>query len=237
MDHNVPALALAASSLQLTDREQRWGHFSLCLLDATFSINARYGASVTPTVRRYATWAELPAVLIPAVASPVSPRASEQTLSDFLETIGDIDDESLAARVLQNRQLTSTRGGIRKAAATRQLALILRDNGLEVLADVPTLMADLERLTDVERQLNSVKGSGQMGVRTGYIWMTAGDDQTVKPDRHILRWIQNVIGRRPSVAEARSLLEETAESLSVTPWILDHAIWRHMSRRNVASNA
>lgn len=236
MGHEISALAAAASNLQLADREQRWGHFSLCLLDATFSINARYSSSVAPTVHRYATWANLPDVLLPASTMPISPRTSEQTLSSFLKSIGEIEDEALAAQVLRNRQLTSTRGGIRKAAATRQLATILRDSGLETLADVSTLMADLDRLADVEKQLNGVKGSGQMGVRTGYIWMTAGDDHKVKPDRHILRWIQNAIGRRPSVVEARSLLEETAASINVTPWVLDHAIWRHMSRRNVTSN-
>ncbi|WP_417235288.1 hypothetical protein [Arthrobacter sp.] len=203
-------------------------------MDATFSINARYSASVAPTVRRYAAFAGLTNVLLPA-STPLSPRADEQSLSSFLDSIAGFDDEDLASKVLRNRQLTSTRGGIRKAAATRHLATILHDNGVDVLEDVPKLMSDLERVADVEGQLNRVKGSGQMGVRTGYIWMTAGDDHMVKPDRHILRWIQTAIGRRPSVPESRGLLEVTAKQLDVTPWVLDHAIWRHMSGRSVAS--
>ncbi|MGM0931133.1 MAG: hypothetical protein ACQEXN_15710 [Actinomycetota bacterium] len=237
-DGTATVVQKAREELDLSPRTSRWGHLSLCLLAATFSIGARYNAAVVPTVKRYAKYADLnDALVYPENFNTISPRSEEQTLSQFLKSVAEIDDEEFAAEVLKNKQLTSARGGIRKAAAVRQLANILVDYDVEVLADVPQLLADPERLEDVETAMRRVKGSGQNGIRTGYIWMTAGDDMAVKPDRHILRWISSALGRRPSIDEARRLLAATADELGTTPWVLDHAIWRQMSRRSALPSA
>jgi hypothetical protein len=55
--------------------------------------------------------------------------------------------------------------------------------------------------------------------------MLAGDDDHVKPDRMVVGWLTQVLGRPPSVPEAAALVEEAAKELGVTPWELDHAIW------------
>jgi hypothetical protein len=55
----------------------RWEHLSLCILDATYSINARYGSVMAP-LRRYAEWVDLQKVLLrgdePAVGTPCGTR-------------------------------------------------------------------------------------------------------------------------------------------------------------------
>jgi hypothetical protein len=222
----------ALRELDPQPRKGRWGHLSLCILDATYSISVSYDKVVAPLVRRYATHGGLTSVLLTgdALKQPVSPRLDEQTLSQFLASIEDLNDEAFA-EVLDSRHRTSTKSGILKSAAVRQIAQILVEkHGIETLADFAELSADPERTAAVEEDLEAVKGAGQDGIRTGYIWMTAGDDDRVKPDRHVLRWLSTCLGRRVDVAEARVLLKDAAKVLNVTPWSADHAIWEHQAR-------
>lgn len=226
-------VAEAARGLDLAPRSARWGHLSLCVIDATFSINAGY-TGTTNAVRRYAEFANLPSQLLTGkdLLKTVSPREDEQPLSQFLESIDRLPDDDVTARKLYgNLQRTSPRGGIRKAAAVRKIAKILATPAysVETLADVSALMSDPHRLSLVEAGLAAVEGHGQ-GLRLGYIWMTAGDDNNVKPDRHVLRWLGKALKRAVLVSEARELLVDAAGLLSVTPWVLDHAIWKHMAQ-------
>jgi len=73
-----------------------------------------------------------------------------------------------------------------------------------------------------------VPGHGQ-GVRLGYLWMLAGNDHTIKPDRMVLRWMCIALDRAPAMPEARNLLAAGRGQLEVTPWALDHAIWSSIS--------
>jgi hypothetical protein len=228
---DIQKLTHAVKELDPSPRRDRWGHLSLCILDSTFSIGIDYDSMVNPLVRRYGKYAGLSSILISGsdLEGAVSPRSDEQTLTEFLHSISDMSDETLAAQILSSHR-TSTRNGILKSAASRQIATCLVKEGIETLSDVSTLLADLGRVQEVEKKLNAVKGSGTQGIRTGYIWMTAGDDYRVKPDRHVLNWLGTVLGRKVTVAEARRLLSETAQRLDITPWAADHAIWNHMAR-------
>lgn len=222
----------ALRELNPQQRKDRWGHLSLCILSATYSISVSYDKVVAPLVHRYATHSGLSSVLLSgnALKPPLSPRPDEQTLSQFLASIDHLDDEAFA-KVLNSRHRTSTRNGILKSAAVRQIAQILVEKyGIETLADFADLSTNSERTAAVEQDLEAVKGAGKNGIRTGYIWMTAGDDERVKPDRHVLRWLNTCLGRRVSVTEARVLLTKAANVLGVTPWSADHAIWAYQAR-------
>lgn len=231
---NVELMKLtdAVSALSPQPRQARWAHLSLCVLDATYSIGLRYNAVVVPVVRRYAAKENLTPVLIKGeqLQGPISPRQGEQSLTEFATSIEGLSDEEFA-EALGSRNKTSSRGGILKSAASRRIAEILAANHVEVFNDVTELLADVGRTVIVEEQLRQVPGAGTQGVRTSYLWMLAGDDQQVKPDRHVLKWMGNVLGRRVSVLEARSLLGDVAQELVLTPWSIDHAIWLKMSRR------
>lgn len=229
----VHAVTTAVKELDPQPRRARWGHLSLCVLDATFSINAAYESTVAPLVHRYAEWARLSQVLLRGdeLSAVTSPREGEQRLSVYLDSHSGRTDEEFAAEVLRNRGRTSTRNGILKSEAARRIAYTLVEEKVETLADVSALLQDLERLKAVEAKLARIPGGGTSGVRTGYIWMTAGDDHTVKPDRHILTWLATIMGYKVSVPGARAILAEVAQNLDLTPWAVDHAIWQHMAQR------
>lgn len=231
---DVEIVAIAVKGLDPQPRQARWGHLSLCILDATFSINAKYNSTAAPLVHRYAKWSGLSSVLFRGeeLAKQISPRHDEQTLSAFLESIGQRNDEDFAVEVLHNRSRTSTRGGVLKSEASRRIAQVLVDAQIETLSDASALLADVGHLGKVESALAGIRGSGTRGIRTGYLWMNAGDDQHVKPDRHVLRWLSQLLERQVGVAEARLLLAESAQHLDLTPWAVDHAIWKHMANPN-----
>lgn len=136
----------------------------------------------------------------------------------------------LANEVFDNRGRTSTRNGILKADAAVRYAKILAGAGIHRIGDVNALLDSPRQLEAVELQLGTVPGHGK-GARLNYLWMLAGFDHYVKPDRMILRWLQTHLQRSVRAPEARELLTNVAERLECTTWELDHAIWRRPSGR------
>lgn len=59
--------------------------------------------------------------------------------------------------------------------------------------------------------------------------MLIGDDQRIKPDTMVRRWVRDALGLEslPTAADAREHVITTARKLGCTPWELDHAIWLH----------
>lgn len=212
-------------------RVNRWAHLPLCVLDAVYSIGAQYSGTAR-TVRAYATLEDLAHVVEPAqqVADGVF-AAHEQPVSHLRAVIDRDGPDGFAARV-DNRQRTSPRGGVLKAEAARQYADILATHNVERLADVTALRTQPEDLAAVERDLARVPGHGGYGIRRSYLWMLAGDDLHVKPDRMVIGWLGSVLDRRPEVREASALVVEAAEELQVTPWELDHTIWNARRKAN-----
>ncbi|WP_345646867.1 hypothetical protein, partial [Pseudonocardia tropica] len=140
--------------------------------------------------------------------------------------------EAFAHDTLENLQRTSTRSGILKAEAALQYAEALVGFGVERYADVPAVFDDEPRLAELTSRLRQVPGNGDSDVRLGYLWMLLGDDDTIKPDRMVLRWLSSVgvLARQVSPAQARSVLTEAAQILGCTAWSLDHAIWQAQRR-------
>lgn len=216
----------AVRALNPQPRQQRWVSVSFCILDAVYSIGAHYDRHVVPVVERVAAdW---------GVSAPTVPVSDPETddpvpLEAFLGRYSSTD--ALLA-ITQNRQNTSTRGGVRKADAVLQYAEILRDHDVPTLRDARAALADPVRFDRIEAALRKVPGDGNAGVRRGYLWMLIGDEHTVKPDRMVLRWLARHGTTTVTADSARSLLRDVAGELSttmgrpVTAWEVDHAIWR-----------
>lgn len=202
-------------------RDRRWVGLSLCILDAVWSISANYDSVVAPLVWRFAAAHNIAKPVVSPKHLPDQDPLPSSILAGY-----EVDQLS----ELTNLQRTSTKHGILKADAVVQFATILRDNDIDTLADVNTLLADVDRLKDVEKLLSTVPGHGSFGIRVGYLWMLAGDDDRIKPDRMVLRWLKQFM-QDPTVPEAHDLIVSIAPEVSrrlkrpVTPWAIDHAIW------------
>jgi hypothetical protein len=98
------------------------------------------------------------------------------------------------------------------------------------LADAVALLADSKRLDPVDAALRAIPGEGTAAIRRGYLWMLIGNDDRVKPDRMVLRWLRHH-GVDVSAEEAREIIAALAQTITLagkrlTPWEIDHAMWQ-----------
>ena len=135
--------------------------------------------------------------------------------------------------IFANRQRTSARSGILKCEAVYRFALALRTRGTEYFQDVPAAAES----RSLDRMIRDIPGQ-RSGISLQYFWMLAGSDDFIKPDRMILRFLNEALGRMVSPAEAQTLLLNATERLrqlhpEITPRLLDHEIWKHQREQHV----
>jgi hypothetical protein len=203
---------------------------SLCALDAVFSIGVRWLA-VRNVVARYCAHAGL-RVLRPA-GSAAPPVAEQESISQFCARLSGWGSPEQIAAMLGSRQRTSTGGNsILKAEATLLFAEQLRLHGIEYLQDMAALSSEQEVL--VLRGIQAIPGQ-----RSGISWaafrMLSGDEDQVKPDRMVRRFILAALGREVSPEAAVELVRGAALILrssypELTPRLLDAQIWTYQSR-------
>src|SRR3954453_5333642 len=102
-DDLVAGVAERVAALGPRPREQRWASLSACVLDAVWSIGARYDAVVAPLVRR---------VLEDGATGPLlAPEPPAQDVYPLERFTDRFPDEEALLAVARNRQRTSTRNG------------------------------------------------------------------------------------------------------------------------------
>jgi hypothetical protein len=187
-----------------------------------FSIGVTY-ASTQQVVDRYCKHFDLPDFRkdrsrLPAIES-------QQSISKFVHSMENLGIEEFAETIFHNRQRTSPRGGILKAEATLHFAQALQRHGVEYLQDAPRAANDRA----LEAEIFAIPGQSS-GISFGYFFMLAGSDDLVKPDRMILRFLKDCLGRPIQAPTARKLLADTAAELRagyphLTARLLDYRIW------------
>lgn len=179
------------------------GSIELALIDAVLSIRAVYGVSASTGVRG-------------AVAAYKRSRPDRKSWDD-LRILAATEPTELQD-VLSNRQQT---GGVTKAEAIVSAAGRLVDVGV-------IHAADLDR--DSSQHRAAYTGTRGLGpVTWAYFAMLLGHEG-VKADTLVGRFVEQAIGRNPGPKVVAELVTEAARRLGISPTILDHAIWRQMSR-------
>lgn len=197
----------------------------LCVIDAVFSIGVLYG-QVENVIRHFSrvtgwtTFREL--------HSGFPPANSQASISDFLQvaTQHAHPEESL----FNNRGYanpTSRQNRIRKAILVQEFARVLQEEKVETFQFLES-HPDQARL---DRKLRALPASSS-GVAVRYFRMLAGDDDQVKPDRMILRFIEDCIGNMMGPDEAATIIQDACALLKkvhphLTPRLLDFEIWKH----------
>ena len=130
-------------------------------------------------------------------------------------------------RLFVNRQRTSSKSGILKAEAVWKFAGALKSHGIDHLQDVGEALPSAA----LERKIGLIPGQGS-GISLQYFWMLAGSDELIKPDRMVLRFLEDSLGRPVGADEALSLVAGAVAQLraqfpAMTPRLLDHKIWEY----------
>ena len=197
----------------------------LCIIDAVFSIGVKY-TSVMKAEDNFISYFKLN---IPRT----HPMNNEYTIDKFISDMDSIDSFKKAATdVFKNSHRTSSRNGILKAEACYLVAKVFQKHKINTLDNFNNYTNKPALDTDI---LN-VKGQ-QSGIMLKYLYMLAGDSNLIKPDRHMVRFINkefpNLTMDAKDHAAIKNIIEQTVSVLSVkypnlTPRFLDYLIWEYM---------
>ena len=214
--------------------EHRYASLPLCVIDAVFSIGVKY-TSTQATVARFCDKTGWPRF----AALREDRGAGTHSLSDLLALYDGFTAEAAAQVLFGNRQRTSTTSGILKAEAVRLFAEALRRCEIDTFADLTP-----DRLELAEAIILGLPGQSS-GIAFDYFRMLAGDDDLIKPDRMIQRFVACALRteKEPEPRQAAVLVRLAARELTRrgyrwTPLSLDHAIWRYQrAQRAIAGTA
>ena len=158
--------------------------------------------------------------------------ATEHTIRNFLANVAKYDTiEDFSKNVLHNMQRTSSRSGILKAEACREIALVCQKHGINTLRD----FNDYTDKTTLDKDIKSVRGQ-RSGIMLKYLYMLTGDENRVKPDRHIVRFIKETCTlQKLTDDDAQAIMVRTVEMLkpeypNITVRFLDSLIWETQRR-------
>lgn len=216
----------------LLAEEYYYGHLACCVLDAVHSMGVRYESARQVPSRYCATYglnrlrdntAALPAI------------GAQEPLSALVARIEDLGVECFASQVVRNRQRTSAVNGILKVDAVHRVARCLLHAGIETFQDLARAGSE----PALEDAIRKIPGQGS-GISWRYFCMLAGDDQQVKPDRHIMGFFavftQVAWSTEQAVDLVRQLCEhDVLQDCHLTPRSLDYAIWHWQRAQGRAS--
>jgi len=201
---------------------EEYGYYNLplCIIDAVFSIGVKY-QSTENAVKRFCEYFSVTRLRDKEVA----PQSEQLSVSAFIQFHQGFTVKEMAEKVYLNKQRTSTHNGILKAEAVFRFAKVIQKFGVEYLQDVHKVLGNEK----FEAEIARIPGQGS-GLSTRYFYMLAGDENFIKPDRMIRRFIHAAIGRELSMEECQELLVSAHAELVkdhplLTPRSLDHQIW------------
>ncbi len=191
-------------------------HLPLCVIDSIFSIGVKYEA-VQNTLNRFCEHYKIDKFS----------NSEEFTTSDFLKLMKGQPIKELTENIYQNRQRTSPRGGILKSEAVVLFLEILQKFEIEKLSDIDKIFNSEQ----FEIEIKKIPGQNS-GISLVYFFMLAGSDELIKPDRMIVRFLENISGEKVSLNDCQIILVEVSKELkkdgfNITPKILDNLIWNY----------
>ncbi len=218
-------LILAGATL---NDEYFYQSLPLCVIDAVYSIGVRY-EGVRNVVRRYCEYFGLQEFREPRDRMP--PAGSQQPLSALISKMDELGIVRFTEEVFQNRQRTSSRSGISKSEAVFRFASVLGNDGINLLEDVQPKASD----EDLDATLRRIPGQ-KSGISISYFFMLAGNEDLIKPDRWIIRFLRRCHGQVVTRGDAQVQVCETCQMLqpkypALTPRLLDNLIWNYERAR------
>jgi hypothetical protein len=219
---DVELIIAALPPLRERGAESRLASLPLCILDSVYNLGATYLA-VDRLIDRYCERYGLPHHRPSAGVLP--PRDEQATVGDLIAQIEEVGPQRFAAEVLQNMRPTSPhRSAILRSEAALRMARVLDEHGISVLQDMEGRRGD----ADLHRALCAVPGQGP-GTGVANLFMVAGDDDLIKFDRMVKRFLERALDRRVNARDAQALLSEVAARLGTTAGLVDYTIWEHES--------
>lgn len=203
--------------------EYYYSSLPLCVIDSIFSINSNY-TSVKNVIKRYCTYFNIN----PLRESSSFPSTSNQlSVKSFIDSYEKIGVDFYTQKIFNNRQRTSAVNGILKSEAVYEFCKVLNKYNINYFQDVKNIYGNKE----FEKDIRNIKGQGK-GVSLLYFLMLSGEEDKIKPDRMIIRFLEEILQRKINIDESQILLKEASVVLSkeypnLSPRLLDYTIWEY----------
>ena len=144
----------------------------------------------------------------------------QETLPELIRRFDELGPETMASEIFRSpgdaRQVA-----IRRAENVLRAARALHGIGVEVLQDVPARPPQA-----VDAALRTLRGSGSTVSRL--LLMHTGDEDFVRGDTHVRRFVASAVGERTVPADrAEALVRAAAHRLILAPRLLDFSIWEY----------
>ena len=189
-------------------------HLTVALIDAVFNPQLRYDRIVVPIVERYCNRFELSRLREKGSGLPAMDR--QESLSDLIGHYKELGRDGMR-RVFQARYYSpGTR--VLKSDNVKHTAVALQSLGIEILQDIQSRPPE-----QIKRVLCALHGIGDRTVHM--LLMYTGNDDFVKGDVHVMRFVSNALGWKVQAEEAEQLVTDAARELGVAPRLLDLKIW------------
>ena len=193
-------------------------HVTVALLDAVLRSPLEDTLEVVPGVERYCHRFGVARTRVDRWS--VAPPEEQESLTDLVGRFDELGVGRMAAEVFPARPHgpgAPTPG----AESVLRAAGELRRIGVEVLQDVAAAAPEA-----VEGTLRSSDGAGEHAGRL--LLMYTGDDDFVRGDSHVCRFVAHATGRKSvSPERAEHLVRQCAYEMILSPRYLDHEIWRY----------
>lgn len=196
--------------------EYNYGHLPLCVIDSVFSIGVKY-EGVQNVIKRFCDYYKIDRFS----------KKNELTTTDILVLIEQMSINELTEKVFKNRQRTSTKNGILKSEGVVLFLKVLQIFKVEKFGDIEKIITNEQ----FENEIKQIPGQ-KSGISLKYFFMLAGSDDLIKPDRMILRFLENITGQKLSLNNCQLILTAVTERLknrgfNITAKKLDNLIWSY----------
>ena len=153
------------------------------------------------------------------------PVEEQETLRDLIGHYKEYGLEYMKEEVFDARY-RSPGTDITKAENVLLAAAELQKIGIDTLQDAHE--ASLERFGEIKSTLIELRGIGERTINM--FLMYSGNDDFVKGDVHVCRFVEKALGRKVSAAEAEKSVKDAAREFKISPRILDYKIWEYESQ-------
>lgn len=202
--------------------EYYYQSLTLAAIDAVYSVQAKY-PSVQRVVERYCNKYKLTRYRSPRNCQP-QPE-SQENANALSQKMGKVGCSYFAENVFENQSKTS---GRLKAEILLDLLIEIQNLNIQTFQDIQPWLTQHDQQRQLVSAITKIHGIGEATSR--YFLMLAGDEQMIKPDRMILRFIHNALGRTVNEEHAVSLILAVSKKLltnypHMNPRLLDYLIW------------
>jgi len=216
---------LNLNNAQLSN-EYYYSNLPLCIIDAIFSIGIKY-TTTQNVVKRFSDYLNINKF---RKYGSNFPQINEQySIKQFIEFYQENDIDFITNDIYKNKCRTSTVNGILKSEAIFEFTKVLQKYEINYFQDITKVVNN----ANFERDIKYITGQGS-GISLSYFFMLAGDENLIKPDRMVERFVEDCIQKKLSTSEITQLFLKVIQIVKTTyPNLtlreLDHEIWKYQS--------